>query len=249
VMYKVVLLRHGESDWNRENRFTGWTDVDLSDLGKQEARAAGQLLKKEGYTFDHSFTSVLTRAIRTHWLVLEEMGLLWIPVQRSWRLNERHYGDLQGLNKAETAARFGDAQVKVWRRSYDIPPPPLADDDPRHPRFDARYADLAAGDLPRTECLKDTVARFLPYWHETIGPSIRAGKKVLVAAHGNSLRALVKYLDNVSDAEIVELNIPTGIPLVYELNASLQPVKHYYLGDQAEIAAKMNAVAAQGKAK
>jgi 2,3-bisphosphoglycerate-dependent phosphoglycerate mutase len=247
-MYKVVLLRHGESDWNRENRFTGWTDVDLSDLGKQEARAAGQLLRKEGYTFDHSFTSLLTRAIRTHWLVLEEMGLLWIPVQRSWRLNERHYGDLQGLNKAETAAKFGDAQVKVWRRSYDIPPPPLADDDPRHPRFDARYADLPPGELPKTECLKDTVARFLPYWHETIGPSIRAGKKVLVAAHGNSLRALVKYLDNVSDGEIVELNIPTGIPLVYELDAALKPVKHYYLGDQAEIAAKMNAVAAQGKA-
>jgi 2,3-bisphosphoglycerate-dependent phosphoglycerate mutase len=248
-MYKVVLLRHGESDWNRENRFTGWTDVDLSDLGKQEARAAGQLLKKEGYSFDHSFTSVLTRAIRTHWLVLEEMGLLWIPVQRSWRLNERHYGDLQGLNKAETAAKFGDAQVKVWRRSYDIPPPPLADDDPRHPRFEPRYADLSPADLPRTECLKDTVARFLPYWHETIAPAIRAGKKVLVAAHGNSLRALVKYLDDVSDGEIVELNIPTGIPLVYELDASLKPLKHYYLGDQAEIAAKMNAVAAQGKAK
>jgi 2,3-bisphosphoglycerate-dependent phosphoglycerate mutase len=248
-MYKVVLLRHGESDWNRENRFTGWTDVDLSELGKQEARAAGQLLKKEGYAFDHSFTSVLTRAIRTHWLVLEEMGLLWIPVQRSWRLNERHYGDLQGLNKAETAAKFGDAQVKVWRRSYDIPPPPLAEDDPRHPRFEPRYADLSPADLPRTECLKDTVARFLPYWHETIAPAIRGGKKVLVAAHGNSLRALVKYLDDVSDSEIVELNIPTGIPLVYELDASLKPLKHYYLGDQAEIAAKMNAVAAQGKAK
>jgi 2,3-bisphosphoglycerate-dependent phosphoglycerate mutase len=247
-MYKVVLLRHGESDWNRENRFTGWTDVDLSDRGREEARAAGQLLAKEGYTFDYSFTSVLKRAIRTHWIVLDEMDLLWIPVQRSWRLNERHYGDLQGLNKAETAAKFGDEQVKVWRRSYDIPPPPLGKDDPRHPRFDPRYKDLPPGDLPQTECLKDTVARFLPYWHETIAPAIRAGKKVLVAAHGNSLRALVKDLDGVSDRDIVELNIPTGIPLVYELDANLKPVRHHYLGDAAEIEAKMNAVAAQGKA-
>jgi 2,3-bisphosphoglycerate-dependent phosphoglycerate mutase len=249
TMYKVVLLRHGESDWNRENRFTGWTDVDLSEIGREEARAAGRLLKKEGFAFDHSFTSVLKRAIRTHLMVLDEMDLLWIPVERSWRLNERHYGDLQGLNKAETAARFGEDQVKIWRRSYDIPPPPLAMDDPRHPRFDPRYAGLSPAELPRTECLKDTVARFLPYWHETIGPSIRAGKKVLVAAHGNSLRALVKYLDDVSDKDIVELNIPTGIPLVYELDGALKPIRHYYLGDAAEIAAKMSAVAAQGKAK
>jgi 2,3-bisphosphoglycerate-dependent phosphoglycerate mutase len=249
MMYKVVLLRHGESDWNRENRFTGWTDVDLSDRGREEARAAGQLLKKEGFAFDYSFTSVLKRAIRTHYLVLDEMDLLWIPVQRSWRLNERHYGDLQGLNKAETAAKFGEDQVKVWRRSYDIPPPPLSKDDRRHPRFDPRYHDLSAGELPQTECLKDTVARFLPYWHETIAPAVRAGKKVLVAAHGNSLRALVKYLDDVSDKDIVELNIPTGIPLVYELDAQLKPTRHHYLGDAAEIEAKMSAVAAQGKAK
>jgi 2,3-bisphosphoglycerate-dependent phosphoglycerate mutase len=248
-MYKVVLLRHGESDWNRENRFTGWTDVDLSERGREEARSAGQLLAKEGYTFDYSFTSVLERAIRTHWIVLDEMDLLWIPVQRSWRLNERHYGDLQGLNKAETAAKFGEEQVKIWRRSYDIPPPPLSRDDPRHPRFDPRYKDLSPAELPDTECLKDTVARFLPYWHQTIAPAITAGKKVLVAAHGNSLRALVKYLDNVSDRDIVELNIPTGIPLVYELGADLKPLRHHYLGDAAEIAAKMNAVAAQGKAK
>jgi 2,3-bisphosphoglycerate-dependent phosphoglycerate mutase len=248
-MYKVVLLRHGESDWNRENRFTGWTDVDLSERGREEARAAGQLLRKEGYSFDYSFTSVLKRAIRTHWIVLDEMDLLWIPVQRSWRLNERHYGDLQGLNKAETAAKFGEDQVKVWRRSYDIPPPPLSRDDPRHPRFDPRYRDLSPAELPDTECLKDTVARFLPYWHETIAPAVTAGKKVLVAAHGNSLRALVKYLDNVSDRDIVELNIPTGIPLVYELGPDLTPLRHHYLGDAAEIEAKMNAVAAQGKAK
>jgi 2,3-bisphosphoglycerate-dependent phosphoglycerate mutase len=248
-MYKVVLLRHGESDWNRENRFTGWTDVDLSDRGRQEAKEAGQLLKREGYTFDYSFTSVLKRAIRTHWLALDEMDLLWIPVQRSWRLNERHYGALQGLNKAETAAKFGEAQVKIWRRSYDIPPPPLEENDERHPRFEARYGDLTAAELPRTECLKDTVARFLPYWHDTIAPAVKAGKKVLVAAHGNSLRALVKYLDDISDADIVELNIPTGIPLVYELDATLKPLRHYYLGDAAEIEAKMNAVAAQGKAK
>jgi 2,3-bisphosphoglycerate-dependent phosphoglycerate mutase len=248
-MYKVVLLRHGESDWNRENRFTGWTDVDLSDRGRQEAKEAGQLLKREGYTFDHSFTSVLKRAIRTHWLALDEMDLLWIPVERSWRLNERHYGALQGLNKAETAAKFGEAQVKIWRRSYDIPPPPLEENDERHPRFDARYEDLSASELPRTECLKDTVARFLPYWHEAIAPSIKQGKKVLVAAHGNSLRALVKYLDGISDEAIVELNIPTGIPLVYELDESLKPLRHFYLGDPAEIEAKMSAVAAQGKAK
>jgi 2,3-bisphosphoglycerate-dependent phosphoglycerate mutase len=248
-MYKVVLLRHGESDWNRENRFTGWTDVDLSERGREEAKAAGQLLKREGYTFDHSFTSVLKRAIRTHWLALDEMDLLWIPVERSWRLNERHYGALQGLNKAETAAKFGEEQVKVWRRSYDIPPPPLEESDPRHPRLEPRYSDLRPEELPRTECLKDTVARFLPYWHEVIGPAIKGGKKVLVAAHGNSLRALVKYLDGISDKDIVELNIPTGIPLVYELNAALEPLRHFYLGDAAEIEAKMKAVAAQGKAK
>jgi 2,3-bisphosphoglycerate-dependent phosphoglycerate mutase len=248
-MYKVVLLRHGESDWNRENRFTGWTDVDLSELGQKEARAAGQLLKKEGYTFDQAFTSVLKRAIRTLNLALDEMGLLWIPVQRSWRLNERHYGALQGLNKAETAAKFGDEQVKIWRRSYDIPPPPLEPNDERFPAFDPRYADLPRAALPATECLKDTVVRFVPYWQDVIAPAVKTGKKVVVAAHGNSLRALVKYLDNISDKEIVELNIPTGVPLVYELDDKLEPIKKYYLGDQAEIAAKMNAVAAQGKAK
>jgi 2,3-bisphosphoglycerate-dependent phosphoglycerate mutase len=248
-MYKVVLLRHGESDWNRENRFTGWTDVDLSELGQREAKAAGQLLKKEGYAFDQSYTSVLKRAIRTLNLALDEMGLLWIPVQRTWRLNERHYGALQGLNKAETAAKFGDDQVKIWRRSYDIPPPPLEVTDERFPGFDPRYADVPRAALPATECLKDTVVRFVPYWQDVIAPAIKAGKKVIIAAHGNSLRALVKYLDGISDKDIVELNIPTGVPLVYELNDQLEPIRHYYLGDQAEIAAKMNAVAAQGKAK
>jgi 2,3-bisphosphoglycerate-dependent phosphoglycerate mutase len=248
-MYKVVLLRHGESDWNRENRFTGWTDVDLSELGRQEAKAAGQLLKKEGFTFDQAFTSVLKRAIRTLNLALDEMGLLWIPVQRSWRLNERHYGALQGLNKAETAAKFGDDQVKVWRRSYDIPPPPLEKNDERFPAFDPRYADIPRAALPATECLKDTVARFVPYWQDVIAPSIKAGKKVVIAAHGNSLRALVKYLDGISDQDIVELNIPTGIPLVYELDDKLEAIRKYYLGDAAEIEAKMKAVANQGKAK
>jgi 2,3-bisphosphoglycerate-dependent phosphoglycerate mutase len=248
-MYKVVLLRHGESDWNRENRFTGWTDVDLSDLGRQEAKAAGQLLQKEGFTFDQAFTSVLKRAIRTLNLALDEMGLLWIPVQRSWRLNERHYGALQGLNKAETAAKFGDEQVKVWRRSYDIPPPPLEKNDERFPAFDPRYADVPRAALPATECLKDTVARFVPYWQDVIAPSIKIGKKVVIAAHGNSLRALVKYLDGISDKDIVELNIPTGVPLVYELNDDLEAIRKYYLGDAAEIEAKMKAVANQGKAK
>ena len=248
-MYKVVLLRHGESDWNRENRFTGWTDVDLSELGRQEAKAAGQLLKKEGYTFDQAYTSVLKRAIRTLNLALDEMGLLWIPVQRSWRLNERHYGALQGLNKAETAAKFGDDQVKIWRRSYDIPPPPLEKTDERFPAFDPRYADVPRAALPATECLKDTVARFVPYWQDVIAPSIKTGKKVVIAAHGNSLRALVKYLDDISDKDIVELNIPTGVPLVYELDDQLESVRHYYLGDAAEIEAKMKAVANQGKAK
>jgi 2,3-bisphosphoglycerate-dependent phosphoglycerate mutase len=248
-MYKVVLLRHGESDWNKENRFTGWTDVDLSAKGREEARDAGQLLKREGYAFDQAFTSVLKRAIRTLWLALDEMDQLWLPVERSWRLNERHYGALQGLNKAETAAKFGDDQVKVWRRSYDIPPPPLEPGDERFPGRDPRYKDVSASDLPLTECLKDTVARFLPYWHERIGPAIKSGKRVIVAAHGNSLRALVKYLDNISDQEIVELNIPTGIPLVYELDANLRPLKHYYLGDPAKVEAAIKGVAAQGTAK
>jgi 2,3-bisphosphoglycerate-dependent phosphoglycerate mutase len=237
-MYKVVLLRHGESEWNKENRFTGWTDVDLSEKGLGEAKAAGKLLKEEGYTFDVAF-----------WLTLDGMDLMWIPVHRSWRLNERHYGGLQGLNKAETAAKYGEQQVKIWRRSYDIPPPPLETTDDRFPGKDRRYADLKPSELPATECLKDTVARFLPLWHETIAPTIKTGKRVVIAAHGNSLRALVMYLDNVSEAEIVELNIPTGIPLVYELDANLKPIKHYYLGDQAAIAAAMNAVANQGKAK
>ena len=248
-MYTVVLLRHGESDWNRENRFTGWTDVDLSDKGRAEARAAGEILKAEGYTFDRAFTSVLKRAIRTLWIALDEMDLMWIPVERSWRLNERHYGALQGLDKAETAAKFGEAQVKIWRRSYDIPPPPLAPSDPRFPGKDPRYRDLAPAELPLTECLKDTVARFLPYWHGTIVPAITSGRRVIVVAHGNSLRALVKYLDDVSERAIVELNIPTGVPLVYELDAGLRPLKHYYLGDQAAVTAAMQAVANQGKAR
>jgi len=248
-MYKVVLLRHGESDWNRENRFTGWTDVDLSDKGRLEAKTSGELLKSLGYSFDQAYCSVLKRAIRTLWIVLDEMDLMWIPVERSWRLNERHYGALQGLNKAETAARFGDAQVKIWRRSYDTPPPPLESSDPRFPGRDPRYGSLSRAELPLTECLKDTVARFLPYWHGTIGPAIRSGKSVIVAAHGNSIRALVKYLDEVSEKDIVELNIPTGVPLVYELDAELRPLKHYYLGDQAAIEAAMQAVANQGKAQ
>jgi 2,3-bisphosphoglycerate-dependent phosphoglycerate mutase len=248
-MYKVVLLRHGESEWNKENKFTGWTDVDLSDKGLAEAKAAGKTLLAEGYTFDVAFTSVLKRAIRTLWLTLDGMDLMWIPVHRTWRLNERHYGDLQGLNKAETAAKFGEAQVKIWRRAYDIAPPPLETTDARFPGKDRRYADLKPSDLPATECLKDTVVRFLPAWHEQIAPVIKSGKRVLIAAHGNSLRALVKYLDNVSDADIVERNIPTGVPLVYELDANLKPLKNYYLGDQEAIAAAMNAVANQGKAK
>jgi 2,3-bisphosphoglycerate-dependent phosphoglycerate mutase len=242
-MYKVVLLRHGESTWNRENRFTGWTDVDLSERGRQEAVAAGRLLKEEGYSFDLAFTSVLTRALRTCWMTLDEMGELWIPVERSWRLNERHYGALQGLNKAETAAKHGEAQVKIWRRAYDIPPPPLTLDDERHPSRDRRYAGLAPSEIPLTESLKDTVARFLPYWHGTIAPAITSGRRVLIAAHGNSLRALVKFLDNISDEQIVELNIPTGIPLVYELNEALEPVQSGYLGD-AEAAKKAAAAVA-----
>ncbi len=248
-MHKVVLLRHGESVWNKENLFTGWTDVDLSERGKAEALEAGRLLKNEGYHFDLAFTSVLKRAIRTLWYVLDEMDLMWIPVFRDWRLNERHYGALQGLNKAETAEKYGEAQVKVWRRSYDVPPPRLDEEDPRHPKRDPRYASLAAKELPATECLKDTVARFLPAWQNRIAQEIRAGKKVIVVAHGNSLRALVKYLDGVSDTEIVELNIPTGIPLVYELDAGLRPIRHYYLGDQGKVEEAMRSVANQAAAR
>jgi 2,3-bisphosphoglycerate-dependent phosphoglycerate mutase len=248
-MIKLVLLRHGESTWNKENRFTGWTDVDLSERGREEAKAAGQLLKAGGYTFDVAFTSVLKRAIRTLGIALDELDLLWIPVTKNWRLNERHYGALQGLNKAETAARHGDAQIKIWRRSYDTPPPPLTADDDRHPSHDPRYRDLDPKVLPLTESLKDTVDRFLPYWHQTIAPAIRSGKRVVIAAHGNSLRALVKYLDNMSEADIVELNIPTGIPLVYELNDDLTPIRHYYLGDPAAAAAAAARVAAQTSQK
>jgi 2,3-bisphosphoglycerate-dependent phosphoglycerate mutase len=248
-MYKLVLLRHGESTWNKENRFTGWTDVDLSDRGREEAAEAGRLLRDGGYVFDQAYVSVLKRAIRTLWIALDALDQMWIPVEKNWRLNERHYGALQGLNKAETAAQHGEAQVKIWRRSYDIPPPPLAADDPRHPSRDPRYAALAPADLPLTESLKETVARFLPYWHGTIAPAITSGKRVLVAAHGNSLRALVKYLDDVSEADIVELNIPTGIPLVYELDADLKPIRHYYLGDAAAAAAAAARVAQQAKAR
>jgi 2,3-bisphosphoglycerate-dependent phosphoglycerate mutase len=248
-MMKLVLVRHGESTWNKENRFTGWTDVDLSEKGRTEAKEAGVVLKAEGYTFDVAYTSVLKRAIRTLWSVLDEMDLMWIPVYRSWRLNERHYGALQGLNKAETAAKFGEGQVKIWRRSYDIPPPALTAADERYPGHDPRYRNLSQAELPLTECLKDTVARFLPLWHETIAPDIHAGKKVLIAAHGNSLRALVKYLDQVSEQDIVELNIPTGMPLVYELDDQLKPLNRYYLGDPEKVKAAMEAVAAQGKKK
>jgi len=246
-MKKLVLLRHGESVWNRENRFTGWTDVGLSEKGVQEAVAAGRLLAAEGYRFDVAFTSVLKRAIKTLWLALEEMDQMWIPIHHSWRLNERHYGALQGLNKAETAERHGMDQVKIWRRSYDIPPPPLADDDDRHPRKDPRYAQLDPVGLPRTESLKDTIARFLPHWHEVIAPVVHAGSRVVIAAHGNSLRALVKYLDGVSDADIVGLNIPTGIPLVYELRDDLAPIRSYYLGDPEAARRAAQAVADQLK--
>ncbi|HEV8436604.1 MAG TPA: 2,3-diphosphoglycerate-dependent phosphoglycerate mutase [Methylomirabilota bacterium] len=248
-MHKVVLLRHGESDWNRENRFTGWIDVDLSAKGREEAKAAAEILRAEGYTFDQAYCSVLKRAIRTLWIVLDEMDLMWIPVEISWRLNERHYGALQGLNKAEMAEKFGEAQVKIWRRSYDTPPPALEKTDPRFPGNDPRYRDLSPSELPLAECLKDTVARFLPYWHGTIAPAIKSGKKVIIAAHGNSLRALVKYLDEISDKDIVELNIPTGVPLVYELGADLKPLTHYYLGDQAAVEAAAQAVANQAKAR
>ncbi|MDZ7266724.1 MAG: 2,3-diphosphoglycerate-dependent phosphoglycerate mutase [candidate division KSB1 bacterium] len=248
-MTKLVLLRHGESVWNKENRFTGWTDVDLSERGLAEAHAAGRVLKENGYVFDVAYTSVLKRAIRTLWLVLDEMDLMWIPVHRSWRLNERHYGALQGLNKAETAAKFGEEQVKIWRRSYDVQPPALEKSDPRYPGHDPRYRHLQEHEIPLTECLKDTVARFLPDWHEKIAPAIRAGRRVIIAAHGNSLRALVKYLDNVSDADIVELNIPTGVPLVYELDHDLKPIRSYYLGDAETVKQAMAAVANQGRAK
>jgi 2,3-bisphosphoglycerate-dependent phosphoglycerate mutase len=246
-MYKVVLLRHGESTWNKENRFTGWTDVDLSVKGLQEAKKAGEVLNSEGYKFDIAYTSVLKRAIRTLWITLDELDLMWIPVIRNWRLNERHYGALQGLNKAETAKKYGEEQVKIWRRSYDIQPPALDKNDDRYPGKDPRYADLKENELPLTECLKDTVARFVPYWEGTIAPMVKSGKRVLITAHGNSLRALVKYLDNIPDNEIVELNIPTGIPLVYELDDNLKPIKNYYLGDQDEIQKAAAAVAAQGK--
>jgi 2,3-bisphosphoglycerate-dependent phosphoglycerate mutase len=248
-MTKLVLVRHGESSWNKENRFTGWTDVDLSEKGRQEAKEAGEVLTREGYTFDVAYTSVLKRAIRTLWTALDEMDLMWIPVHRTWRLNERHYGALQGLNKAETAEKFGEQQVKIWRRSYDVPPPALTADDPRFPGRDPRYAKLTKDELPLTECLKDTVARFLPYWHETIAPAVKSGQKVLIAAHGNSLRALVKYLDDVSESDIVELNIPTGMPLVYELDDDLKPLNRYYLGDPEKVKAAMDAVANQGKKK
>ncbi len=248
-MHKLVLLRHGESVWNKENRFTGWTDVDLSPRGLEEAKAAGELLRHEGYTFDVAYTSVLKRAIRTLWITLDCMDLMWIPVHNSWRLNERHYGALQGLNKAETAAKFGDEQVLVWRRSYDTPPPALERGDERFPGKDPRYRDLPPEQVPLTESLKDTVARFLPYWNDTIAPAVREGRRVLIAAHGNSIRALVKYLDNVSEKDIVGLNIPTGIPLVYELDAGLKPIRHYYLGDAAAAAAAAQAVAAQGRSR
>jgi 2,3-bisphosphoglycerate-dependent phosphoglycerate mutase len=247
--YKLVLLRHGESVWNQENRFTGWTDVGLTEKGLAEAETAGLLLKTQGFDFDIAFTSVLKRAIKTLWSVLEEMDRMWLPIVHSWRLNERHYGALQGLNKAETAAKFGEQQVMVWRRAYDTPPPALEKTDPRYESADPRYANLAPGQFPTTECLKDTVDRFLPYWHETIAPAVKSGQRVVVVAHGNSLRALIKYLDNISDTDIVGLNIPTGQPLVYEFDADLKPLRSYYLGDPEAIAAAQAAVANQGKAK
>jgi 2,3-bisphosphoglycerate-dependent phosphoglycerate mutase len=247
-MYKLVLLRHGTSQWNQENRFTGWVDVPLSPAGIDEAKNAAKLLREAGFTFDVAYTSVLKRAIKTLWIVLEDLDLMWIPVVRSWRINERMYGGLQGLNKSETAAKHGEAQVKVWRRSYDIPPPPIDDENEYSPAKDPRYKKLSPSELPKTECLKDTVARFLPFWEKEIGPAIKRGERVIIAAHGNSLRALVKHLDNVSDDDIVELNIPTGIPLVYELDENLRPIKpRYYLGDQAAAEAAAKAVASQGK--
>ncbi len=248
-MYKIVFMRHGESTWNLANRFTGWVDVDLTEKGVAEARQAGKLLKEAGFTFDQAYTSVLKRAIRTLWTTLDEMDLMYLPVQHDWRLNERHYGALQGLNKAETAAQYGDEQVLVWRRSYDTPPLPLEPTDPRASYNDPRYANLRREDIPLTECLKDTVARVLPAWNDTIAPAIRAGKKIIISAHGNSLRALIKYLDGISDNDIVGLNIPNGQPLVYELDADLKPIKSYYLGDQSAIDAALKAVANQGKSK
>ena len=248
-MYKLVLVRHGQSTWNLENRFTGWTDVGLTELGQKEAHTAGQLLREGNHDFDIAYTSVLKRAIKTLNIVQEELDLEWIPVIRAWQLNERHYGALQGLNKAETAEKFGDVQVKLWRRSYDVPPPALDWNDERHPRFDRRYASLTPEQQPATESLKLTLERVLPYWHSTLAPEIKSGKRVLIAAHGNSIRALVKYLDNVSDADITELNIPTGVPLVYELDGDLQPIQHYYLGDPEEAARKAAAVANQAKVK
>ncbi|MEE8288718.1 MAG: 2,3-diphosphoglycerate-dependent phosphoglycerate mutase [Nitrosomonadaceae bacterium] len=246
-MKKIVLLRHGESVFNKENRFTGWTDVDLSTKGLEEARNCGRLLQKERFVFDIAFTSVLKRAIRTLWITLDEMDQMWIPINHSWRLNERHYGALQGLNKAETAAKYGEKQILIWRRSYDTQPPALTLDDTRYPGLDPRYQNLTKRNIPLTECLKDTVERFLPYWSETIVPMVQSGRRVIIAAHGNSLRALVKYLDNISNQDVLELNIPTGIPLVYELDDNLKPIQHYYLGDQAEIEKAMQAVANQGK--
>ena len=248
-MKKIVLLRHGESVWNKENRFTGWTDVPLSEIGVEEAREAGRLLRDGGFTFDIAYTSVLKRAIKTLWIVLEEMDLMWIPVVRSWRLNERHYGALQGLNKAEAAKELGEEQVKLWRRSFDIPPPALKLDDPRHPRYDPKYAEFHPEDLPATECLKDTIERFLPYAQENIGPTIRAGKRVLLVAHGNTLRGLIKYAERISDKDIADLNIPTATPMVYELEDDMKPIRRYYLGDQEAVKKAAEAVAAQSKAK
>jgi 2,3-bisphosphoglycerate-dependent phosphoglycerate mutase len=248
-MFKVVLIRHGESVWNKENLFTGWTDVDLSEKGREEAAQAGRVLKDEGFTFDFAFTSVLKRAIRTLWIAMDEMNLLWVPVERDWRLNERHYGALQGLNKAETAAKYGADQVKIWRRSYDIRPPALEETDARYPGKDPRYSNLSKQQLPLTECLKDTVDRFLPCWHEAIAPSIRAGKRVIIAAHGNSLRALVKYLEDIPDDEIVDVNIPTGVPMVQELDGNLKSVRHYYLGDAAQIEQAVGKAASTGAAR
>ena len=248
-MYKLVLVRHGQSVWNLENRFTGWTDVGLTEQGKSEAHAAGRMLKEGGYAFDVAFTSVLRRAVQTLWTILQEMNLEWIPVTNAWQLNERHYGALQGLNKSEMAEKYGEAQVKIWRRSYDVPPPALEMTDVRHPKFDPRYASLTPDQLPATESLKLTLDRVLPYWHSTSSPMIKSGRRVVVAAHGNSIRALVKYLDNISDADITELNIPTGLPLVYELDKDLKPIKNFYLGDPAEAAQKAAAIANQGRAK
>ena len=248
-MHKVVLLRHGQSQWNLENRFTGWTDVDLTDQGREEAKAAGRVLKEKGFIFDKAHTSVLKRAIRTLWIALDELDQMWLPVRRDWRLNERHYGALQGLNKSETAEKHGEEQVLIWRRSYDIPPPALAKDDERYPGHDPRYANLESAELPLTECLKDTVERFLSYWHEAIVPEIKEGKRVIIVAHGNSLRALVQYLDGLSEEAVLKLNIPTGMPLVYELDDDLKPVKNYYLGDEEAVKVAMEAVANQGKAK